>query len=125
MIKIQHLRVFFAYGLVFGTPLMWVVGLWYILLFRGEKLPSFLWAVNLGITVATLASWKNLQTLARYLATPKVLPTQEPKKEPAHELLEREQAKLREKIQRQQDFEKEHPVVTGTIKTFEYLRNKL
>lgn len=42
----------------------------------------------------------------------------------AHEILEEERAKLQEKIQRQQDFEKEHPVVTGTIKTFEYLRSK-
>ena len=80
MIKIQRLRVIFAYGLTFGTPLIGVAGLWYI--FLSQKLPPFIGVLNLGITVVALASWENLRTLARYLATPKVLPTQEPKKEP-------------------------------------------
>ena len=80
MITIQRLQVFFAYGLTFGTPLIGVVGLWYI--FLSQELPSFIGVLNLGISVVALASWKNLRTLSRYLATPKVLPTQEPKKIP-------------------------------------------
>jgi hypothetical protein len=43
----------------------------------------------------------------------------------AQDLFQEEQAKLREQLQRNQAFEREHPVLTGVAKTLRYLQDHL